>query len=88
MSKYNITLVLCYHKSNRMNNAGVRVTFDLLFDSFCEYDHDRWGQLVSQARMEVLAAPEMDVNADKGFNFSSSDNNFIVQKKNHFQVCC
>ena len=37
---------------------------------------------MSQARMEVLAAPEMDVNADKGFNFSSSDNNFIVQKKN------
>ena len=87
MSKYNTTLVLCYHKSTfRMNNAGVRVTFDLLFDSFCEYDHDRWGQLVSQARMEVLAAPEMDVNADKGFNFSPSDNNFIVQKKNHFQV--
>ena len=68
------------------NNTGVKVTFYLLFDSFCEYDHDRWGQLVSQARMEVLAAPEMDVNADKGFNFSPSDNNFIVQKKNHFQV--
>ena len=58
----------------------------LLSCRFTEYDHDRWGQLVSQARMEALAAPEMEVNADKGFNFSSSDNNFIVQKKNHFQV--
>ena len=36
--------------------------------------------------MELLSPPEMEINADKGFNFSTSDNNFIVQKKNHFQV--
>ena len=53
---------------------------------FSEFDRERWGQLVSQGRMEVLSPPEMEVNADKGFNFSTADSNFIVQKKNHFQV--
>ena len=77
-----------YCDSFIINFTRFSLCSNFLFDSFSEYDHDRWGQLVSQARMEVLAAPEMDVNADKGFNFSSSDNNFIVQKKNHFQVCC
>lgn len=30
---------------------------------------------------------EFEVEADKGFNFSSIDNAFVCQKKNHFQVC-
>lgn len=30
----------------------------------------------------------MQVTADKGFNFSSLDDAFIAQKKNHFQLTC
>lgn len=28
------------------------------------------------------------MDADKGFNFSTSDDAFVCQKKNHFQVTC
>ena len=62
------------------------VLFVFLIYRFSEFDRERWGQLVSQGRMELLSPPDMEVNADKGFNFSTADNNFIVQKKNHFQV--
>lgn len=30
--------------------------------------------------------PHYRVDADKGFNFSHSDNSFVCQKKNHFQI--
>lgn len=33
-------------------------------------------------------APHYKVDADKGFNFSMSDNSFVCQKKNHFQITC
>ena len=33
-------------------------------------------------------APQYRVDADKGFNFSVSDDSFVCQKKNHFQVTC
>lgn len=32
--------------------------------------------------------PHYRVDADKGFNFSNSDDAFVCQKKNHFQVTC
>lgn len=32
--------------------------------------------------------PHYRVDADKGFNFSSSDDAFVCQKKNHFQITC
>lgn len=32
--------------------------------------------------------PHYRVDADKGFNFSGSDDAFVCQKKNHFQVTC
>lgn len=30
--------------------------------------------------------PHYRVDADKGFNFSNSDDAFVCQKKNHFQI--
>lgn len=32
--------------------------------------------------------PTYRIDADKGFNFSVSDDAFVCQKKNHFQVTC
>lgn len=32
--------------------------------------------------------PHYRVDADKGFNYSNSDEAFVCQKKNHFQVTC
>lgn len=34
------------------------------------------------------AIPHFRVDADKGFNFSNSDDAFVCQKKNHFQITC
>lgn len=34
------------------------------------------------------AIPHFRVDADKGFNFSNSDDSFVCQKKNHFQITC
>ena len=52
---------------------------------FVLHQPERWGQLVS-GRLEDLKIPTMSVIADKGFNYSTVDEAFIVQKKNHFQV--
>ena len=45
---------------------------------------------VSSFRIQVIALcrPPLNyrVDADKGFNFSPSDDSFVCQKKNHFQV--
>lgn len=35
---------------------------------------------------QEMPTPKLVVVADKGFNFSTIDDSFIVQKKNHFQV--
>ena len=32
--------------------------------------------------------PYFKVDADKGFNYSNSDEAFVCQKKNHFQITC
>ena len=78
--EYNYILYVHIH------DYHVVYSFPFLNIRFSEYDRERWGQLVSQGCMEILPSPDMEVTADKGFNFSSADNNFIVQKKNHFQV--
>ncbi|KAL5006774.1 hypothetical protein ScPMuIL_015580 [Solemya velum] len=40
----------------------------------------------NDADLKELALPHYQVDADKGFNFYTSDNAFVCQKKNHFQV--
>jgi hypothetical protein len=46
---------------------------------------NKWGTLVD-AHGNDLPPPSYRVDADKGFNFSPSDDAFVCQKKNHFQI--
>ncbi|XP_067856102.1 myelin regulatory factor-like protein [Heptranchias perlo] len=49
------------------------------------FQPNQWATLCNSSYIE-LPAPGYQVNADKGFNFSTTDDSFICQKKNHFQV--
>ncbi|KAE8607000.1 hypothetical protein XENTR_v10010959 [Xenopus tropicalis] len=46
---------------------------------------NKWVPLYDASYKE-LPMPTYKVDADKGFNFSSGDDAFVCQKKNHFQV--
>ncbi|KAI6233671.1 Myelin regulatory factor [Aphelenchoides fujianensis] len=52
---------------------------------FSAFDPHLWSTLYDE-RQQELSALKVNVVADKGFNFSSSDNCFVNQKKNHFQI--
>lgn len=39
-------------------------------------------------QLQDMVTPHYRIDADKGFNFSVSDDAFVCQKKNHFQVTC
>ncbi|XP_021360927.1 myelin regulatory factor-like isoform X3 [Mizuhopecten yessoensis] len=45
----------------------------------------KWNVL-TDANLKDLPPPQYRVDSDKGFNFSVSDDSFVCQKKNHFQV--
>ncbi|XP_012942289.2 myelin regulatory factor, partial [Aplysia californica] len=49
------------------------------------FNQAKWATLTN-AEMIDLASPEYRVDADKGFIFSTPDEAFVCQKKNHFQV--
>lgn len=46
---------------------------------------DRWAQIYD-CDQRLVPRFEMHVVADKGFNYSNTENCFVNQKKNHFQV--
>ncbi|XP_060570604.1 myelin regulatory factor-like isoform X3 [Ruditapes philippinarum] len=52
-----------------------------------KYEDNKWATL-TDANLKDLPAPQFRVDADKGFNFSVSDDSFVCQKKNHFQITC
>lgn len=52
---------------------------------FESFQPQLWHQLCDH-QLHDLPAPHYRVDADKGFNFSASDDAFVCQKKNHFQV--
>jgi hypothetical protein len=54
---------------------------------FSPFFSDKWMRLAN-SRLVDMATSNLIVTADKGFNYSSQDESFIVQKKNHFQVTC
>lgn len=54
---------------------------------FQPFQQPSWHVLCDQ-NLSELPNPHYRVDADKGFNFSNSDDAFVCQKKNHFQVCC
>ncbi|CAG5119575.1 unnamed protein product, partial [Candidula unifasciata] len=49
------------------------------------YSPSTWA-ILTDGDLRDLPAPQFRVDADKGFNFSVSDDAFVCQKKNHFQV--
>ncbi|XP_060696036.1 myelin regulatory factor-like protein [Hemiscyllium ocellatum] len=49
------------------------------------FQPNHWATLFDSNYSE-LPAPGYRVDADKGFNFSTVDDSFVCQKKNHFQV--
>lgn len=54
---------------------------------FSPFQQHNWHTLCDQSLQELTMA-HYRVDADKGFNFSVSDDAFVCQKKNHFQITC
>lgn len=54
---------------------------------FSPFQPENWHKLCDQSLQE-LSVSYYRVDADKGFNFSVSDDAYVCQKKNHFQVTC
>lgn len=54
---------------------------------FEPFQAQQWHPLCDH-QLQDLPTPHYRVDADKGFNFSASDEAFVCQKKNHFQVTC
>lgn len=52
---------------------------------FQAFQQNTWHTICDQNLAE-LTTPHYRVDADKGFNFSNSDDAFVCQKKNHFQI--
>ncbi|XP_033753380.1 myelin regulatory factor-like isoform X2 [Pecten maximus] len=50
-----------------------------------QHQVQKWNVL-TDANLKDLPTPHYRVDSDKGFNFSVSDDAFVCQKKNHFQV--
>ncbi|XP_078077205.1 myelin regulatory factor-like protein [Mustelus asterias] len=49
------------------------------------FQPNHWATLYDSSCNE-LPTPGYQVDADKGFNFSTADDSFVCQKKNHFQL--
>ncbi|XP_037941211.1 myelin regulatory factor-like [Teleopsis dalmanni] len=54
---------------------------------FSPFQPQNWHQLCDQS-LQDISVVYYRVDADKGFNFSVSDDAFVCQKKNHFQITC
>ncbi|KAJ8666819.1 hypothetical protein QAD02_008481 [Eretmocerus hayati] len=54
---------------------------------FHPFQQTSWHALCDP-NLKELSVPHYRVDADKGFNFSNSDDAFVCQKKNHFQITC
>ena len=55
--------------------------------SFMPFESEKWQTTFCQD-VKKLPTPAMTITADKGFNYSTVDEAFIAQKKNHFQLTC
>ncbi|XP_031628349.1 uncharacterized protein LOC116344084 isoform X2 [Contarinia nasturtii] len=71
---------------NGLDN-GSTDSFPMQCIRFSPFQQQNWHVLCDQSLQE-LPLPHYRVDADKGFNFSSSDDAFVCQKKNHFQITC
>lgn len=65
------------------DNAYVDASYQCI--RFHPFQQTSWHALCDH-NLKELPVPHYRVDADKGFNFSNSDDAFVCQKKNHFQV--
>ncbi|XP_012263799.2 myelin regulatory factor-like protein isoform X3 [Athalia rosae] len=67
------------------DNAYVDASYQCI--RFHPFQQTSWHSLCDH-NLKELPVPHYRVDADKGFNFSNSDDAFVCQKKNHFQITC
>ncbi|XP_036375615.1 myelin regulatory factor-like protein [Megalops cyprinoides] len=73
---------LNYDSDGQNGNSGQGACQMLAWD---RYQPGQWSPLYNSS-YETLPAPGYHVDTDKGFNYSTTDETFVCQKKNHFQV--
>ncbi|XP_031438617.1 myelin regulatory factor-like protein isoform X2 [Clupea harengus] len=71
------------YDSDTAGGGSVQGAYPLL--AWDQHQADQWRTLYND-RYENLPPPGYHVDTDKGFNYSSADEAFVCQKKNHFQV--
>ncbi len=74
----------CQQPPSAGEAIGGKMSGNIRFDTFEPHQCHR----LASAGLVELASPRLAAVADKGFNFSSVDDAFIAQKKNHFQITC
>ncbi|XP_016110866.1 myelin regulatory factor-like protein [Sinocyclocheilus grahami] len=72
----------CYDSDTAGGSPGGSVHQLLTWD---RYQPSQWCSL-HNSRSEILPPPGYHVDTDKGFSYSTADEAFVCQKKNHFQV--
>ncbi|XP_072125388.1 myelin regulatory factor-like protein [Mobula birostris] len=73
------------HSFDTDRQTGVSMDWGCLRLKWQPFQPNQWATLCDSSYNE-LSAPGYQVDADKGFNFSTVDGSFVCQKKNHFQV--
>ncbi|TSP25375.1 Myelin regulatory factor-like protein [Bagarius yarrelli] len=63
--------------------ASPAMTYQLL--KWDHYQTNQWSSLYNSS-YQTLPTPGYHVDTDKGFSYSSADEAFVCQKKNHFQI--
>ncbi|XP_073699398.1 myelin regulatory factor-like protein [Garra rufa] len=72
----------CYDSDTTGGSPGGSMHQLLTWD---RYQPSQWCSL-HNSRSEILPHPGYHVDTDKGFSYSTADEAFVCQKKNHFQV--
>lgn len=66
-------------------NAGLYLENSFQVIKWQAWQTSAWAKL-TDINLKELPTPSYRVDADKGFNYSTPDDAFVCQKKNHFQV--
>ncbi|XP_045578383.1 myelin regulatory factor-like protein isoform X2 [Salmo salar] len=72
-----------YDSDGAIGSSSGMGAYQLL--SWDRYQPSLWTTLYN-SNYDILPSPGYHVDTDKGFNYSTADESFVCQKKNHFQV--
>ncbi|XP_031671453.1 myelin regulatory factor-like protein isoform X1 [Oncorhynchus kisutch] len=72
-----------YDSDGATESSSGMGTYQLL--TWDHYQPGLWTPLYN-SNYDILPSPAYHVDTDKGFNYSTADESFVCQKKNHFQV--